>query len=162
MPKYGEEHPNWKGGRYIDSAGYVQVRVAPNTYVREHRLVMEGLLGRPLLPAESVHHRNGDKTDNRPENLELLSNSEHVRQHWQENPAGFHHIERPQSQCHPERPHYGGGQCRPCYMSEAQKRHTAKHPEAVAERRRRWKQENQEKVAEQKRRARARKRGELV
>lgn len=50
-------------------------------YVLKHRLVMAASLGRPLTDAEHVHHLNGNKLDNSPGNLQLMTNSEHRKLH---------------------------------------------------------------------------------
>jgi HNH endonuclease len=81
-----------KARRYdrIKQNGYILVLAPDHPYanshghVLEHRLVVEKVLGRHLLPSEHVHHINRDKTDNRPENLQVLSPSEHMRIHKRE------------------------------------------------------------------------------
>jgi hypothetical protein len=61
----------------VERAGYVRLRAAwhPNSnangYVYEHVFVMSQVLGRALEADERVHHKNGRRNDNRPENLEL-------------------------------------------------------------------------------------------
>jgi hypothetical protein len=99
------------GGRILDKTGYVLVRhpdhpQANNAgYVREHRYVMEQHLGRYLDSQEVVHHRNGDKQDNRLENLELYEHqSEHYSEHMRGNSysKGLHHRRTPHKYRTPE------------------------------------------------------------
>lgn len=74
----GSAHPRWKGGRWLDSDGYVVIWT-PDGWRREHRVIAGAAEG------EVVHHRDRNKANNNPANLEVLrSHAEHMRIHAQE------------------------------------------------------------------------------
>lgn len=62
-------------------ARYRQVKTPDGRKILEHRWVMEQTLGRPLESWEQVHHKNHDRLDNRPANLELVTSEQHGHRH---------------------------------------------------------------------------------
>lgn len=83
--RHGIDRPPRSPGRpttnlpYLDKRGYLIRYWSENGvqyHAQEHRLIMAEIIGRPLLAHENVHHMNGVRDDNRPENLELWSTSQ--------------------------------------------------------------------------------------
>jgi len=85
----GADSTHWKGGRIKVGLGYMAIYKPDHPYcnqdgyVMEHRLVMEEKIGRYLNKEELIHHINGNKIDNRPENLEIVSKGGHVTKHFE-------------------------------------------------------------------------------
>lgn len=78
----GEDHPAYKGGTYIDADGYRRIyNHDTQKYEREHRKIAESMLGRKLTGGEDVHHKDKNKLNNDPENLEVLSKDLHHELH---------------------------------------------------------------------------------
>jgi len=87
-PYSGKKNPAWKGGQTVDTYGYKLIRNPDHPdangagYVRAHSLMMESHIGRRLTKTEVVHHKNGNRQDNRIENLLLLeNNAQHRKEH---------------------------------------------------------------------------------
>lgn len=83
----GDANPRWGGGRYVTTQGYVHVlrpghpRANGRGYVPEQVVAAETKIGRALADNETVHHFNGVKSDNRPENLIVMEDGAHRRHH---------------------------------------------------------------------------------
>jgi hypothetical protein len=83
----GNKNHRWRGGHSTDVAGYILIKInegdpfsemrGKRGYIPEHRLVMAQHLGRCLLKTEIVHHINRIRTDNKIENLEIMTSAEH-------------------------------------------------------------------------------------
>jgi hypothetical protein len=65
--------------------GYIEITTGKNKFRGQHRVIMEDMIGRPLLRSEHVHHKDGCRSNNDPGNLELMTINEHVRHHAKEN-----------------------------------------------------------------------------
>lgn len=81
-----EKNGQYKGGRVVASNGYVLLLVGKGHhladcrgYAYEHRVVAEQKIGRRLLPQEQVHHKDQDRQNNHPDNLEVKRDAAHHR-----------------------------------------------------------------------------------
>lgn len=96
----GNKSPMWKGGR-CDNNGYINVYLpegtkfesmrynCPSRYLLEHRLVMAQYLDRPLQSFEIVHHKDGNRSNNDINNLELTTRGSHSIEHSKGYGDGF-------------------------------------------------------------------------
>jgi len=86
--QFRESNPNWRGGRTVASNGYVLLRVGVGHhlanvtgYAYEHRIVAEEKLGRRLLSGEMIHHIDGNKENNDPSNIKVVTATQHRAEH---------------------------------------------------------------------------------
>lgn len=107
--KFDNTVESWKGGHIGKSTGYKYITVNGKA-IEEHRLVMMKHLGRKLKRNEVVHHINGNKLDNRIENLLLLTNAEHASLHGKTKTN-----ECTCKRCGKYRLHHARGLCPSCY-----------------------------------------------
>ena len=105
----------------VNSNGYkyLMVKVAePGKWMYQHRHAMEQKLGRPLQRGELVHHLNHDRLDNRPENLEVMSSTEHNQLHCGKGDRWSKKYERCIRCGRTDKRHASRGRCMKCYNDD--------------------------------------------
>jgi HNH endonuclease len=98
---------------YPNGAQYWKIKIGPNQWRFEHRVIMERMLGRKLESEERVHHKNDNGLDNTPDNLQLfVTNREHLDHHkkWGH---GFDVCQQCRTTKHK---HIARGLCMVCYQ----------------------------------------------
>lgn len=68
--------------------GYIEITTGENKGRLEHSVLMEAHIGRRLLPHECVHHIDGNRSNNKIENLQIMTRSEHARHHMKQRNKG--------------------------------------------------------------------------
>ena len=76
-----ENNPNWCGGITEMKSGYLLINIGANKREYLHRYIMQKHLGRKLMSTEIVHHLDGDKKNNDPINLKVMTQRQHVKYH---------------------------------------------------------------------------------
>lgn len=113
----GDKNSGYKGGKSYDKNGYVELHINGGK-IFEHRYVVEQFLERKLTNDEVVHHINGIKDDNRIENLEVLSHSEHMKKHSLKGVKWARNYKCCKKCGTIEREHSAKGLCVNCYVNE--------------------------------------------